>query len=198
MLNQDFTMETSIKDMLKKHAIAGILAAILMIGVGVLLFVAPIAVSVGAGVLMAIGVGIQGLHMIVRYFTSKSKSIWDLMIGIINALFAGWLIALWIGDSTFLLVAIVLNFVAMILAIILIITGFNKIMYASSLKKHGYTKTGMITFSGWMNLFLAFYFMFSPFVATLTFEWISGVYLIVSGIILIVECIAFFFTVKKA
>lgn len=196
MLNQDFTMEISLRDMLKRHATAGIIAAVLMIGVGVLLFVAPVKVSIGAGLLMGIGIGIQGLHMIVRYFTSKSKNIWDLMLGIINALFAGWLVALWVGDSKILLAAVVLNFVAMILAIILIITGFNKLLFASSLKKHGYTKTGMITFSGWMNLLVAFYFMFSPFVATLTFEWISGVYLIVSGIILLIECIAYFFTGK--
>lgn len=197
MLKQDFSTETSFKDMLKKYAFSGILVAILMIGLGILIFVAPVAVNIGAGVLMAIGIGIQGIQLIVRYFTSKSKSIWDLMLGIMEAFFAGWLMMLWFGDSDLLLAAIVLNCIAMLLAFILIVTGFNKIMFASSLKASGYTKTGMTTFSGWMNLILAFFFMCSPFVTTVSFEWIGGIYLIVSGIIVIVECISFLVSLKK-
>ncbi|SJZ36595.1 DUF308 domain-containing protein [Anaerorhabdus furcosa] len=190
MLRQDFTMETSMEGMLKRHALSGIIAAILMIAVGVLLFINPLAVSIGAGILIAIGIGIEGIYILVRYFSSKSRSAWDLVLAIINILFAGWILTLWMGDSKALTVGVILNFLAMIFAIVLLMSGFNKLNFASSLKMAGEYKTGMITFSGWLNIILAFFFIISPFVTTLTFEWMSGIYLIVSGIILLIEAIA--------
>ncbi len=197
MLRQDFTMEVSVEDMLKRHAFAGIIAAILMVVVGILLFINPLAVSIGAGLLIAIGVGIEGIYIFFRYFGSKSRSAWDLVLGVINVLFAGWILSLWLGDSKLLTTGIILNFLAMIFAIILLMSGFNKLNFASSLKMAGEYKTGMITFSGWLNLFLALFFIVSPYVTTLTFEWISGIYLIVSGIILLVQSIAFAFAANK-
>lgn len=196
MLRQDFTMEESLESMLKRHAITGIIAAILMVVVGVLLFINPLAVSIGAGILIAVGIGIEGIYIIVRYFSSKSRSAWDLVLAIINILFAVWILGLWLGDSKALTVGIILNFLAMIFAIILLMSGFNKINFASSLKMAGEYKTGMITFSGWLNIILAFFFILSPFVTTLTFEWLSGIYLIVSGIILFIECVAFMIAKK--
>mgnify|MGYP002355548133 CR=1 FL=1 len=197
MLRQDFTMEVSVEDMLKRHAFAGIIAAVLMVVMGVLLFINPLAVSIGAGLLIAIGVGIEGIYIFFRYFGSKSRSAWDLVLGVINVLFAGWILTLWLGDSKLLTTGIILNFLAMIFAIILLMSGFNKLNFASSLKMAGEYKTGMITFSGWLNLFLALFFIVSPYVTTLTFEWISGIYLIVSGIILLIQSIAFSFAVNK-
>ncbi|MFV0550555.1 MAG: DUF308 domain-containing protein [Anaerorhabdus sp.] len=181
----------------KIHAFAGIIAAILMVVMGVLLFINPLAVSVGAGLLISIGVGIEGIYIFFRYFGSKSRSAWDLVLGVINVLFAGWILALWLGDSKLLTTGIILNFLAMIFAIILLMSGFNKLNFDSSLKMAGEYKTGMITFSGWLNLFLALFFIVSPYMTTLTFEWISGIYLIVSGIILLIQSIAFSFAVNK-
>ena len=66
-------------------------------------------------------------------------------------------------------------------------TGFAKFKLVSAMKASGNDSTGIITFSAWMNILAAIFFMLSPFVMTVVFEQIGGIYLVISGVILLIE-----------
>ena len=84
-------------------------------------------------------------------------------------------------------VTLTVQIITFMLSFLLIITGAQKISFASRLKYYRIPHTGSLTFSGILNIILAVVFLLLPFASALTLNYILAAYLIISGIALFVE-----------
>ena len=196
MFRMDFSKESSLSRLLARHSIWGVIAAAVMILAGVFLFINPIAGSVGVGLLISIGVLFEGISLIGRFFGSKAKNGWDLALGIINIVFAGWVLYIWRFRDDMWNAAFFVNFLAIYFVFILLAGGFEKIGFAAALKAAGSYHTGMITFSGFLDILLAGFLLFGSFAFRLTFLQVSGIFLVVTGVIHLIESIAMRFAAR--
>lgn len=171
----------------RKSCLWGIVAAILMVIAGSLLFMHPIAAAIGSALILCIGIAIGGVFYLINYIGSEVKNQWNLALGIINIIFSGWILRIWFGDDSTRAFASMIMFISIYLAFTMFATGFAKFKLVSAMKASGNDSTGIITFSAWMNILAAIFFMLSPFVMTVVFEQIGGIYLVISGVILLIE-----------
>lgn len=173
--------------MQEKSCLWGIIASVLMVITGSLLFMHPIVAAVGSALLLCIGIVIGGVYYLSRYFSAQPKNKWDLVLGIINIVFSGWILSMWFKTTPERAIASMIMFISIYMAFMLFATGFAKFKLVSTLKAAGNDSTGIITFSAWMNMLAAVFFILSPFVMTVVFEQIGGIYLVISGVILLIE-----------
>lgn len=170
-----------------KSCLWGIVASLLMVIVGSLLFMHPIAAAIGSALLLCIGIAIGGVYYLSRYLGAQTKNQWDLVLGVINIILSGWILSIWFKSIPERAIASMILFISIYMAFTMFATGFAKFKLVSAMKAAGNDSTGIITFSAWMNMLAAVFFILSPFIMTVVFEQIGGIYLVISGVILLIE-----------
>ena len=157
-----------------------IIAAVLLIA-GILTAVFPVSIFAVMQYFAAAAVIVIGIYHFVT-FASMTYYFRDYMLllsGILNVL---------IGIMLFFMpVALTVQVITFLLALLLIFSGAEKLSLASRLRYFRIPHTGSMTFSGVLNIILAVIFLLLPFVSALALNYILAAYLIIVGIALLIE-----------
>lgn len=155
--------------------IIGILLAVL----GIIFFMFPLASVFFTGVFIIVGLLLYGIYMIISFFATPKfcRDGWQLASGIILTVCGGVILASSASN-------IVVSF-AIILGIVALMIGINQIIGYAALR--GTAGAGFILASGIINVLLALFLIFAPFVAAAAVGIVQGVYLCFAGGALIVE-----------
>jgi len=161
---------------------AGIIIALLMMALGVMALVIPGRTALLVAWLFLAGIAVYGLFDIVMYIKAPSgeRQTWLLINGIFCLLLGVLALLNTEAAGKVLILSTALCFQ-------MVSAGIGRITLASQLKKNGQTGTGMLTFSGIINILCAIFFITSPFMMTIAYEMIMGIYLIIGGITLLVQ-----------
>lgn len=169
-------MNNDLNSFTRGHRTMAVIVAIIMVLLGIGIFIAPLfAVELIIWFFIA-GLIIYGAFNIIVYVKSNVKNGWSLASGIMSTIL-GFLL-MFSGPlaqaDTF----------AFMLGFLTLTTGINQMTAASTMKSQGGNGTGWLTAAGVINIILALFFIFNPFVMLFAFELIAGVYLVVGGIAL--------------
>ncbi|WP_072524520.1 HdeD family acid-resistance protein [Clostridium sp. Marseille-P3244] len=165
----------------KRIRTAYFIIAVILIAAGILTAVFPIRIFSVIQYLSAAAVITIGIYHFVSYasMTYYFKDSMLIINGVLNIL---------IGIMLLIMpVTLTVQIITFMLSFLLIITGAQKISFASRLKYYRIPHTGSLTFSGILNIILAVVFLLLPFASALTLNYILAAYLIISGIALFVE-----------
>ncbi len=159
--------------------VMAIIAGILLVLMGILFFFFPLGAMLFADIFLTIGLLIYGIYLIITFIMTPSgfRDGWHLASGIILVICAIVILA---SNAS----SIIVSF-AIILGIVALMIGINQIVGYSSLK--GLSGAGFVLASGIINVILALFLLFAPFVATAAVAYIQGIYLCVAGVALVIE-----------
>ena len=167
----------------KIRAIYFIIAAILIIA-GILTAIFPVRIFIVIQCLAAAAIIIVGIYHFIA-FSSMTYYFRDytlLLSGILNVLM-GVLIMI-------MPLTLTVQVITFMFAFVLLFSGFQKLSLSSRLKYFGIPHTGSLTFSGILNIILAVIFILLPFISALALNYILAAYLILTGIVLLIEAIS--------
>lgn len=165
----------------KRIRTAYFIIAVLLVAAGILTAVFPTGIFSVIQYLAAIAVIVVGIYHFVCYasMTYYFKDSMLIINGVLNIL---------IGIMLLIMpVTLTVQIITFMLSFLLIITGAQKISFASKLKYYRISHTGFLTCSGVLNIILAVVFLLLPFASALTLNYILAAYLIISGIALFIE-----------
>ena len=159
-----------------------VVTGILLILLGILLFVFPLGTMLFADIFLTIGLLIFGVYRIISFIATPSgyRDGFQLASGIILAVCA---IVILLSNVS----SIIITF-AFLLGILAMLTGLNQVFSYAAVR--GMPGSGFILASGIINILLAIFLLFSPFVATVAVAIVQGVYLCFAGVALIIEGLA--------
>ncbi|WP_294580104.1 HdeD family acid-resistance protein [uncultured Thomasclavelia sp.] len=168
---------------IKKFKILYLILGIVMVIAGICCLAFPIQTFTVMKVIVALVLIGFGIYSIVNYCLSTSffKDPFTIVHGIINILFG-----LIIITTPSIITAISLT---MMLALILVFHGTEKIAFASKLKYFNISNTGIYTFNGILNIILAIIFFILPITSAIALNYIIAIYLIINGITLFIEAV---------
>ncbi|MBK5244359.1 MAG: DUF308 domain-containing protein [Eubacteriaceae bacterium] len=172
-------MNTDLSSITTGSKTLGIIVSIVMVLLGIGVFIAPQFFALMMIWIFIVGLVIYGIFLIFAFSKSDVKNGWNLTTGIM-ALILGLLLIFSPNLAKAETFAFILGFMTLF-------TGINQITASLIMKKQGSTGTGWLTASGIINIILAMFFIFSPFIMLYTFSIIAGVYLVFGGIALFAE-----------
>lgn len=169
-------LKQSADEWFKGRKVVSIILSILMVIVGIAILFRPI-----AGLLWLEYVGIAclavfGIFQIVKYFKTPSQDRigWMLANGIILLVLS----LLYVFSGPLLTM---LTF-SLIFAILSISDSMNMFTLSSQVKKSGEGGSGLLIFSGIIDLIIGIFFIITPLIMNWATGFIIGIYLIVLGI----------------
>lgn len=171
--------DPSVKQHIQGNRVLAVITGILLIILGILFFVFPLGSMLFVDIFITIGLMIYGLYRIISFIAAPSgfRNGWDLAIGIIWVVCAGIILA---SNAANILVSF-----AILLAVLALMVGLNQIMAYSALK--GTSGAGFILASGIVNILLALFLVFAPFMGSAVIAIVEGIYLCFAGLALIIE-----------
>lgn len=158
--------------------------SIIMLVIGALCFLYPketftIVQCLGAIVLVAMGI----YHIVTYMFTTTYfKDGMEIVIGVMNILMGYLLFSM--------PVVLTASALTLILAVLLMFSGAQKISFANKMRYFRIMDTGLIMFSGMISIILSVIFLIMPLASALAMNYVVAAYLIVNGCALFVEAIA--------
>ena len=168
----------------KKLKWTGIIIALAMIAVGICCGIFPMETFAVIQTLAAAALMIEGVCGIIGYAaaTSYFKDPMQIVSGILNILLGIFLI--------FMPAAVTVSTLVFLLGFLLLFHGAERLAVAGRLKFYRLMDTGFMTFGGVLDLILAVVFLILPLFSALVLNYIIAAYLIVNGIILLIEAIS--------
>lgn len=168
---------------LKSVRIWGFIAAFLMILIGVLCFIFPVATTYFLEVVASIALLLFGGWEIVMYMRSSPvlRSGAMLVSGILNVILA---IMLLLSP-----VETVLATFGLLFAMNLLIIGFEQLTVSGRLRAVGVVETSWVTVNGVINLIAGIILLFMPMASAVAVTFVLAMYLLFAGITLLIECI---------
>ena len=165
----------------------GIIISIVMIGLGLLAFFDPLALGLGISYVVTAGLGIYGISSIITYFRSKAsyRSGWSLANGIVLTLLSG--LMLWTALGNPYGSVELLSTLTFAIGFFTLLSGIEQIQAFSALRKASVPGAGPMLTSGIMNLFLTLIILINPLLGWFGLSVIWGLYLTMSGIVLLTE-----------
>lgn len=159
-----------------------IVTGVLLTLLGIVFFVFPLGSMLFVDIFITIGLLIFGIYYIISFIATPKgfRDGWQLAFGIILVVCAAMVLA---SNASNIIIsfAILLGFLALMI-------GLNQVISYGSLK--GVPGAGFVLVSGIINILLALFLMFAPFMGTAVLGIVQGVYLCFAGIALIIEGIA--------
>ena len=148
-----------------------------MIGLGLLAFFDPLALGLGISYIVTAGLGIYGISSIITYFRSKAsyRSGWSLATVSWTALGNPYGSVELLSTLTFAI------------GFFTLLSGIEQIQAFSALRKASVPGAGLMLTSGIMNLFLTLIILINPLLGWFGLSVIWGLYLTMSGIVLLTE-----------
>ncbi|MFQ8705715.1 MAG: HdeD family acid-resistance protein [Thomasclavelia sp.] len=181
----DFRSEFTEKWNKKIHLlrVVGIIVSILMILCAILCIIYPIKSVTLIGDIAAVLIFILGIYQIVDYFAAPQLFRWP---GSLVSAVCNLLIGLLLICSP---IEITINTFAFIFGFILVVYGLNKLSFAHQLSYFGIQDYGWVIFTGIVNILAALAFIIAPMLLTVVLNYIVAAYLLVGGIVLLIEVI---------
>lgn len=161
-----------------------IILSVLMIMGGISCIVTPIAAFTTLGWLAGISILMVGISAVVRYAAGhEERNIWNLLGGICEFLFGGFLIA---NNYAQIATSFVLAYVA---SFFLLIYGIFKIIASLKLKKINQELPDEMRSATWLAVMIAgalsaltgIVCIVQPIVSAISIGWLMGFYVLVSG-----------------
>ena len=168
----------------KKLKITGIVIALIMIVVGICCIFYPMETfsviqGLAAAALIILGIcNVAGYVASTYYFRDPMQivnGILDILLGIL---------------LIFMPTAVTVSTLTFLLGFLLLFHGAERISLAGKLKFYRIMDTGFLTFGGVLDLILAVIFLALPLFSALVLNYIIAAYLIVNGVILLIEAIS--------
>ena len=174
-------LENQFKELPKSHKVVGIIISLLLVIAGIALFWRPVRGLVGLEYVITGLFIILGIFLIFKYFSipKELRSGWTLVNGIILVILG----LIYIFSNP----AVMLFTFSFIFAVLTLSDGINLFIFSSEVKKQG-GKTGLLIFSGILNVLLSIFFILTPFCMSWALAIIVGVYFIIAGITLFANC----------
>lgn len=165
---------------LRSMRIWGVVAAILMIIVGILCIVYPVETTYTIEILASIALFCFGIWEIAQYFQKPPflRMGSSLASGILNLLLGIMLLTSPAEDM--------LVFFGFLFGLDLMMLGFEQITAAGRLKAIGVTGTGWLTADGVLNIIFGIILLFTPMASIPAVSLILAMYLIFGGISLLI------------
>lgn len=161
----------------------GFVASILMIIIGILCFVYPVATTYAVEVLASVALLIFGFWEVVRYVQRPPflRTGVSLASGILNIILAIMLLTSPAEDM-------LLSF-GFLFGLNLLMLGFEQLASAGRYQAVGIVGTGWLTAEGILNVIVGIFLLFMPIVSVAAVSAVLAVYLIVGGISLLIMSI---------
>ena len=175
--------KNSVKNSFKRMNLISILIASITILLGIILLCLPEKSNKAIGVLVGIVIFITGLNALYKYFKRNGAKIYslNLLFGVVFTI---------IGILLLIYPYTVMQFVTICFGIAVIVNGATKINNAIWLKRGGENSWSNTLASGILLLIIGLLIVFNPF-ANLTLTKLSGAFLLLVGILDLVDAIAF-------
>jgi len=169
----------------KKMRLIGFILAVVLILLGILATVLPARASLVIAWLFLLSIVISGIFSILKYVQSQpdQRQTWALINGILCVILG--IVAILVtkkpGKVFILSVAFCFTMVS---------AGVGRLSVASVLKREGKGGRGWLIFCGILDLICALFFITSPFMMTIAYEFVLGIYMIIGGFMLLVEILS--------
>ncbi len=176
-------LHNSIENMYKKMISFSLITAFLTIVVGIILVLLPELSGKILGLIIGIILVIEGINSLYKYFHREGAKLYslNLVIGVIYAV---------LGVVIILAPSSVVEFITICLGLYMIVNGTSKVNYGIWLKR-GNEDSWLITLAtGILVAIIGILVIFNPF-ANLTLTTLAGVFLIISGILNLMDTILF-------
>lgn len=171
------------KKISKGNKAVGIILSIVLILMGILLMIAPLRALIAFEYVAAAVFVVVGLLRIIFYFKAPKET--RNTITLINA------ICLLVLGVLLLLqgpLAVADTF-AFLFGFVSLFNGIGKFSSLGLVKEAG-GSTGLVVFSGILNILSALFFLSSPFIMQWAFGIILSIYLLVGGLTMLIECLS--------
>lgn len=173
----------NIANMYKRMIMYSIITAIFTIGAGVLLLFLPNVTNKIVGIIAGVIFLIAGINSIYKYFHREGAKLYslNLMFGVLYSI---------LGVVIILYPFTVVEFVTVCLGLYMIINGASKVNYALWLKRGGEDSWLVTLATGILVAVVGVLVIFNPF-ASLTLTKLAGAFLIITGILDLMDTILF-------
>ena len=167
----------------KNHVIGSkaipVIIGLLIAALGIIFFIFPLGSVFFASIFIVVGLLIYGAFRIINFIMAPSgfRDGWQLAQGII---FVVCSIVILASDASNVIVSF-----AFMLSFLWLFSGINQIISSASLK--GIPGSGLVLFSGIVNVLLAIFLICAPFMGVTILAMVQGVYLCVTGVAVIIE-----------
>lgn len=164
----------------KGNKVASIIISIILVIVGILLFIAPLRAIIAMEYIAAAAFIVYGLYRIIEFcvMAKGERNSWVLANAIIYAIVG--IILLIQGPA-----AMVGTF-AFLFGFMNMMTGISRIAASGAVKEAG-GSSGWSIASGIISIITALFFFAAPFITEWVFALITGIYLVIGGVILFID-----------
>jgi uncharacterized membrane protein HdeD (DUF308 family) len=169
---------------IKRNKPIGIIAAIAMVLFGILFVALPLDMAYLTEIFAMCGFIAYGVYRIVAYVRTPagSRMGWTLANGILSVVLGALII--------FSPAEVVIEVFAFLLGFLAISGGINQMVMSGAIKRETGVSPALIIVSGVINIAMGVFLVISPFALTAALEFVFGIYLVVGGITLAIETIA--------
>ncbi len=167
----------------------GIIISILLAVAGIILVSRPI-ISTGYGTyFITAALCINGIYRLFRYFSipKENRNGWLLADGILSALL-GVIILIELLAKPFASTFGIIGFTTYLIGFYEMFVGITQLCSSGAVKAAG-GSMGWTIFIGIVNILCSMFVISHPFIAAFASTWISGFYLIIFGIAMLIELI---------
>lgn len=167
------------KNQIQGSKVMAIITGILLVILGIVFFVFPLGSMLFVDIFITIGLLIFGVYRIIEFIAAPKgfRDGWQLAFGIILVICAIMVLA---SNAS----SIIISF-AILLGLLALMVGLNQVISYGALR--GMPSAAFILVSGIVNILLAIFLMFAPFMGTAVLAIVEGIYLCVAGVALIIE-----------
>ncbi len=134
---------------------------------------------------------VSGVFGIIKFAKAPNKSerVWSLVFALLSLVLGVYVFFHDIlGGLGGQLSAIYMLCIA--LAFMLLTTGVGRITAAFALKKNGKPGFGWMLFSGILDVLVGIFFVSNPFTTIATYEWVMGIFVVITGVSLLIELLS--------
>lgn len=168
----------------------GMAAGVLMIGIGAVALLAPLLLGWSLTAILMIGFAVYGAAQLYAYFETpkEQRGLWTLIGGV--ALIGFALLALWMTFQTTVGAAIALTLLANTVAFFTVLQGIAQIILYAEMKDLEVPGYGWVLAGGLLNVVVGNLIVIRPITGWMAVSTVWGIYLIVSGVAVLVETLA--------
>jgi len=169
----------------KKMRLIGLVLSAVLILLGILAVTLPARASLVIAWLFLLGVVVSGIFGILRYVQAQpeARQTWALINGILRVILGVVAILVTKKPGKVFILSTAFCFT-------MVTAGVGRLGAASLLKREGKGGRGWLIFCGVLDLVCALFFITSPFMMTVAYEFVLGIYMIIGGFTLLVEILS--------
>lgn len=168
----------------------GVASGALMMGIGAVALLAPLLLGWSLTAILMIGFAVYGAAQLYAYFETpkEERGLWNLVGGI--ALIGFSLLALWMTFQTTVGAAVALTLLANAVAFFTVLQGIAQIILYAEMKEMELPGYGWVLAGGLLNVMVGNLIVIRPITGWMAISTVWGIYLIISGLALLVETLA--------